>query len=149
MSSGKVIVVGAGLMGTGIAHAFASSGFATILIDSGEGVAARSATSIGALFDEGVARGKMTAEDAEASRSRLTTAVSVGDDWADAVLFTTTATERLDIKHQTMRCSSEVLPPDAIIGSNTSALRITEFAAVLPRPEGVTGLHFFNPVHKM
>src|SRR3546814_19040667 len=77
MSSGKVIVAGAGLMGTGIAHAFASSGFATILIDSGEGVAARSSTSIGALFDEGVARGKMTAAEAEAPSSRLTTAVSV------------------------------------------------------------------------
>src|SRR3546814_17359568 len=84
-------------MGTGIAHAFASSGFATILIDSGVGVAARPATSIGALFDEGVARGKMTAEDAEASRSRLTTAVSVGDECADAVLFIETATARLDI----------------------------------------------------
>src|SRR3546814_1701968 len=78
---------------------------------------ARSATSNGALFDEGVARGKMTAEDAEASRSRLTTAVSVGDECADAVLFIETATERLDIKHQIMRRASEVLPADAIIES--------------------------------
>src|SRR3546814_216589 len=149
MSSGKVIVVGAGLMGTGIAHAFASSGFATILIDSGEGVAARSATSIGALFDEGVARGKMTAEDAEASRSRLTTAVSVGDECAYAVLFSENTHERLDIKHQIMRRASEVRPADAIIGTNTSALSITEIAAVVTRPERVIGMHFFNPVHKM
>src|SRR3546814_18789891 len=75
----------------------------------------------------------MTAEDAEASRSRLTTAVSVGDECADAVLFIETATERLDIKHQIMRRASEVLPADAIIGTNTSALSITEIAAVVTR----------------
>src|SRR3546814_14051149 len=126
MSSGKVIVVGAGLVGTGIAHAFASSGFATILIDSGEGVAARSATSIGALFDEGVARGKMTAEDAEASRSRLTTAVSVGDECTDAVLMIENATEGLEVKHQIMRRTSEVLTAVAIIGTNTTQLSITK-----------------------
>src|SRR3546814_588340 len=91
----------------------------------------------------------MTAEDAEASRSRLTTAVSVGDECADAVLFIETATERLDIKHQIMRRASEVLPADAIIGTNTSALSITEIAAVVTRPERVIGMHFFNPVHKM
>src|SRR3546814_14657161 len=82
----------------------------------------------------------MTAEDAEASRSRLTTAVSVGDECADAVLFIETATERLDIKHQIMRRASEVLPADAIIGTNTSALSITEIAAVVPRPERVIGM---------
>src|SRR3546814_18629367 len=71
-------------------------------------------------------------------------------DWSSDVCSSDlTATERLDIKHQIMRRASEVLPADAIIGTNTSALSITEIAAVVTRPERVIGMHFFKPFHTM
>ena len=76
-------------------------------------------------------------------------ATEIGEASAGAALLVETATERLDVKHAIMRRAADVVSAETVIGTNTSALSITEIAAVVPQPERVIGMHFFNPVHKM
>lgn len=145
----EITVVGAGLMGTGIAHAFATSGFTVVLVDSDRAALDRAMVRVRALIDEGVTRGKTAVDAAEAAHGRLVAVTEIGDASARAALLIETASEKLDVKHAIMRRAAEVVGEDVVIGTNTSALSITEIAAVLPRPGRVIGMHFFNPVHKM
>lgn len=145
----KVIVVGSGLMGIGIAHAFASSGAPTTLIDTNADALARAQDSIHNILDAGVKLGKVQEVDAEAARCRLDTSVRLTDAPASATLLVETVSENLGIKQTVAREASELLANDAIIATNTSALSVTEIASVVPNPGRVIGMHFFNPVHKM
>jgi 3-hydroxybutyryl-CoA dehydrogenase len=145
----KIIVVGAGLMGTGIAHGFAVSGLTVILVDSNPAVAAKAVDRIAKIIGDGVKLGKVQQSAANAALARLTTGAEIDGSAADASLLIETATEKLDIKHAIMRQADAILPKTAVIGTNTSALSISEIAAVTKRPAQVVGMHFFNPVHKM
>jgi len=127
----KVVVVGGGLMGTGIAHAFASAGFATVLVDSNAAAAERALASVAKILDDGVRLGKLAADVAQAAKARL---VAVAD-LADKQSVVATAAARM--------------LPGALVATNTSALSVTEIATAVPLPERVVGMHFFNPVHKM
>jgi len=144
-----VTVVGAGLMGTGIAYAFAVSGFAVVLVDNDRTSLDRAVKQIGKLIDDGLARGKLAAEAAKSARSRLHGTTEIGEESATSALLIETATEKLDVKHAIMRRAAEVVGRQTVIATNTSALSITEIAAVVPEPERVIGMHFFNPVQKM
>lgn len=145
----KVVVVGGGLMGTGIAHAFASAGFVTVLVDSSEAATARAMASVAAILAEGVKRGKMAAEDAAAAGLRLTASQNVEAAAEGAALLVETVTENLDVKRLVVAAAARTLRADAVIATNTSALSVTEIATAVPRPEQVIGMHFFNPVQKM
>lgn len=147
--SEKIVVVGAGLMGTGIAHAFATSGVQVILIDSNPAAGAKALEQVAKIVGDGVKLGKVSEEAAQASLSRLSAATELDAQIADAVLLIETATEKLDIKQAILRKADELLPADAIIATNTSALSISEIASATKRPAQVVGMHFFNPVHKM
>lgn len=147
--SEKIVVVGAGLMGTGIAHAFATSGVQVILIDSNPSAGAKALEQVAKIVGDGVKLGKVSEEAAQASLSRLSAATELDAQIADAVLLIETATEKLDIKQAILRKADELLPADAIIATNTSALSISEIASATKRPAQVVGMHFFNPVHKM
>lgn len=145
----KIIVVGAGLMGTGIAHAFAASGQRVLLIDSQAAALAKATEQIAKIVAGSVKLGKVTEEASQATLSRLTTAAALDDSISDAALLVETASEKLEVKQAIVRQADALLPPSAVIATNTSALSISEIAAATQRPSQVVGMHFFNPVHKM
>lgn len=145
----KVVVVGAGLMGTGIAHGFAVAGYAVTLTDISETALEKAGAEIAGIIDGGVQRGKMAAEDAAAALGRLTTGSDLAAACDGAALVVETATERLDIKLDILRIADAAMPGGAVLATNTSALSITELAAATSDPGRVVGMHFFNPVHKM
>lgn len=145
----KIIVVGAGLMGTGIAHSFAISGHAVVLIDSNPLALDKAIEQIGKLVAGGVKLGKIDDVAAKAALGRLVCAPELDGRASDAVLLIETASEKIEIKQTIIRKADELLPAQAIIATNTSALSISELAAVTRRPSQFIGMHFFNPVHKM
>ena len=147
----RVVVVGAGLMGTGIAHGFAAAGFAVTVVDLDAGAIERAIGGIRKIFADGVRLGKVPEASAEAALARLTTQTELGRALANqpAVLLVETATESMAAKTAIVREADRLLPADAVIASNTSALSVTEIAAATQRADRVLGMHFFNPVHKM
>jgi len=145
----KVIVVGAGLMGTGIAHAFASSGFTTVLVDSNGAAAAKALAAVAKILDDGVKLGKVEAGAAGAAKARLTTLPDLAQAAEGAALLVETVTENLVVKKEVLATAAPHMLSGALIATNTSALSVTEIATAVPQPERVVGMHFFNPVHKM
>ncbi|MDB5726486.1 MAG: hbdA [Novosphingobium sp.] len=148
-SEGKVVVVGAGLMGTGIAHGFAVSGSDVLLVDTNDKQREKARLQIAKLLDDGVTRGKIDGASAAAAIARVTTAPAIDALVSDASLLVETATEDLNIKHAILQAAAAILPADALIATNTSALSISEIAAAIDVPSRVIGMHFFNPVPKM
>ena len=148
-NKGKVVVVGAGLMGTGIAHAFASSGFETVLVDTNSDSLKRAYAGIEKILGDGVRLGKVEELVAQQSMARLSPNGDLRQAAAGAALLIETVSEQLAIKKAGVTEAAAMMPDDAIIASNTSALSVTEIAAVVPCPERFIGMHFFNPVHKM
>lgn len=149
MSTQAVMVVGAGLMGTGIAHAFLVGGCDVQLIDPQQQALDRAVGVIGRTLDEGQQRGKISATDADAARSRLRSSVSVEPQEGGIALVVETALEDLSVKQGILRNVEPLLDDQAVFATNTSALSITEIAAAAKRPQRVIGMHFFNPVPKM
>lgn len=144
-----VVVVGAGLMGTGIAHAFANSGFVTRLVDSNAAALSRAEQDIHGILDGGVMLGKMTADDAAFAKARLTTHATLASGAVQANLLVETVSENLAVKKAVLTEAVPLLAPAALVATNTSALSVTEIATGVTQPERVIGMHFFNPVHKM
>jgi 3-hydroxybutyryl-CoA dehydrogenase len=144
-----VVIAGAGLMGTGIAHAFASSGFATVLVDTNSAALDRARNEIAAILRTGVKLGKLAESDAEAAGERLTASTGLAASCRGATLFIETVSEQLAVKKVVIAEAQPALAADAVIATNTSALSVTEIAIAVPCPERVIGMHFFNPVHKM
>jgi 3-hydroxybutyryl-CoA dehydrogenase len=144
-----VVVVGAGLMGTGIAHAFASSGFPTRLVDSNGQALDKALQNIHAIVDGGVKLGKLAPEAAAAAKQRLSIHTGLADGAAGASLLVETVSENLAMKKAVLAEAVPLLAEGALLATNTSALSVTEIAASVPQPERVIGMHFFNPVHKM
>jgi 3-hydroxybutyryl-CoA dehydrogenase len=145
----KIVVVGAGLMGTGIAHAFASLGFTTVLVDSNAAALEQSRQAIGKILDDGVKLGKVEAASADAAKARLTIAGDLAQAARGANLLIETVSEKLDVKKAVVTTAAPLLAEGAVIATNTSALSVTEIATAVPFPDRVVGMHFFNPVHKM
>jgi 3-hydroxybutyryl-CoA dehydrogenase len=142
-------VLGAGIMGHGIAHAALAAGYTTRLYDVAEAPLQKARGAIDGIVAKGVELGKITGADAAALLARLTTTTSVADAVAGTALVIEAAPERMDIKLDLLAQVQEAAPADTVVASNTSALSLTEMAAVLDRPGRMGGMHFFNPVHKM
>ena len=106
-------------------------------------------TSSPRIVAKSVELGKLTQADAAAARGRLTTTTSVAEAVRDTAMVIEAAPEKMDLKLALLAEVQAAAPADAVIASNTSALGITEMAAVLDRPARMGGMHFFNPVHKM
>ncbi|QOT78301.1 3-hydroxyacyl-CoA dehydrogenase [Cupriavidus basilensis] len=149
LMNNKVVVVGAGLMGTGIAHAFASSGLATALVDTDAQALERARLAIGKILDDGVRLGKLDAGVAQAAKARLTVETDLTAAATGAQLLVETVSENLAVKKAVVAQAAAVMADDAIYATNTSALSVTEIAVAVSSPEKVVGMHFFNPVHKM
>ena len=150
-SDEAVIVVGAGLMGTGIAHAFVLAGHPVTLVDVQAAALEKSAAGIRKILDDGVKLGKVAAELAAASAQRLSinTDLSVALKNPAVGLLLETVTESMQLKTAIAKEADAALPANAVIATNTSALSVTEIAAATKRADRVIGMHFFNPVHKM
>lgn len=149
MNVRTIAVLGAGTMGHGVAHAAAASGFETRLYDVSDAQLDKARNTVDGILRKAVELGKLTAAQADASLARLVTTSNVGHALTDVDLVIETAPERMDIKLQLFAAIEAHAPARAIVGSNTSALSITEMAGTLKDPTRVAGMHFFNPVHKM
>ncbi|MGW7328802.1 3-hydroxyacyl-CoA dehydrogenase family protein [Streptomyces sp. NPDC054840] len=146
--AGKLAVIGAGLMGSGIAQVSAQAGWDVVLRDVTEAALTRGTDGIKASYDKFVSKGKLTAEDAEAALARITTTTDL-DAASDVDIVVEAAFEKIEIKHEIFRALDKIVREDAILASNTSAIPITKIAAVTERPERVVGAHFFSPVPMM
>ncbi|MEU3775933.1 3-hydroxyacyl-CoA dehydrogenase family protein [Streptomyces sp. NPDC046876] len=146
--AGKLAVIGAGLMGSGIAQVSAQAGWDVVLRDVTDAALTRGTDGIKASYDKFVSKGKMTAEDAEAALARITTTTDL-DAVADVDIVVEAVFEKLEVKHEIFRSLDKLVREDAILASNTSAIPITKIAAVTERPERVVGAHFFSPVPMM
>lgn len=144
-----IAVLGAGTMGHGVAHAAAASGFQTRLYDVSDTSLTKARTQIDGILRKAVELGKMQTTDADAAMARLSTSSNIAQVLGDADLVIETVPERIDIKVKLFSDIQQYAPASAIVGSNTSALSITEMASTLTDPSRVAGMHFFNPVHKM
>ncbi|MEU7552592.1 3-hydroxyacyl-CoA dehydrogenase family protein [Streptomyces sp. NPDC044571] len=146
--AGKLAVIGAGLMGSGIAQVSAQAGWDVVLRDVTDAALTRGTDGIKASYDKFVSKGKMTAEDAQAALARISTTTDL-DAVADADIVVEAVFEKLEVKHEIFRSLDKLVRDDAILASNTSAIPITKIAAVTERPERVVGAHFFSPVPMM
>ncbi|MFC9593318.1 3-hydroxyacyl-CoA dehydrogenase family protein [Streptomyces sp. NPDC056944] len=144
----KLAVIGAGLMGSGIAQVSAQAGWDVVLRDVTDAALTRGTDGIKASYDRFVAKGKLTAEDAEAALGRITATTEL-DAVADADVVVEAVFENLDVKHEIFRSLDKIAKDGAVLASNTSAIPITKIAAVTERPEAVVGVHFFSPVPMM
>jgi 3-hydroxybutyryl-CoA dehydrogenase len=145
----RVAVLGAGTMGHGIAQVAAMAGYEVALYDTAAGLAERGIGRIRANLDDGVARGKVTAEAREEALSRLSPLADLTGAVAGADLVIEAVPERFELKAGLLRQVQALAPARAIVASNTSSLSITDLQRAADRPAAVLGIHFFNPVHIM
>ncbi len=143
----RVLVVGSGLMGGGIAQVCAQAGVQVLLHDVSEQALARALKNIDWSVGKFVEKGQLK-ENRETILQRITTADRLPEK-ADVGLAIEAAFEDLAIKQSIFKQLDEVCSPETLIASNTSAIPITELAAVTQRPDKVLGLHFFSPVPMM
>ena len=144
----QVAVVGAGLMGAGIAQVSAAAGYDVVLRDVTPEALERGLATIRGSYAKFVEKGRMGADDAEVALARITStteleAVATSDIVVEAVF------EKLEVKAEVFRALDSICKADAVLASNTSAIPITSIAAVTQRPESVVGTHFFSPVPMM
>lgn len=144
-----VAVLGAGVMGTGIAHACVTAGWPTALFDADPGARDRGMARVRELLDGGVARGKLAREAAAAAALRLRAAASIRDACRGASLVIEAVIEDEAIKREVLAQASDWAEPGALLATNTSSLPVGPLGADLPRPGRLVGLHFFNPVPVM
>jgi 3-hydroxybutyryl-coA dehydrogenase len=146
----KVMVIGAGTMGSGIAQVFLTHGCDVILNDIKQEFIDGGVKKIDKSLTKLVAKEKMTQADKDAAMGRLTGFVEITkDNMKDVDLVVEAAIEDMKIKGQIFKNLGEVCPPETILASNTSSLPITKIAAATNRPDKVIGMHFFNPAPVM
>lgn len=143
-----VLVIGAGIMGAGIAQVAAQAGHSVFLFDTRDGAAADAKRKLGTTLDGLVAKGKLTADAAAATLARITPATTLADA-ASATLAVEAIVEQLDAKRGLFQQLESLLPADAILCTNTSSISVTAIANGLKRPQRLVGMHFFNPVALM
>jgi 3-hydroxybutyryl-CoA dehydrogenase len=144
-----VAVIGAGIMGRGIAHAAALGGYRTILEDVLPASLRKAESEIRGNLEKAVELGKVPRSDADAALARIEFAGSVEDAARPADLVIEAVPEEIESKIEMFTLLDKICPPATILASNTSSLSITEIASVTYRPKQCLGMHFFNPVHKM
>jgi 3-hydroxybutyryl-CoA dehydrogenase len=144
----KLAVIGAGLMGSGIAQVSAQAGWDVVLRDVTDEALARGRGGIEASYEKFVAKGKLAAADAEQALARITTTTDL-EGAADADIVVEAVFERIDVKREIFQTLDKLVKEEAVLASNTSAIPITKIAAATSRPERVVGTHFFSPVPMM
>lgn len=146
---GRVTVLGAGTMGHGIAHAAMSAGFETSLFDTSNDALVRAKAAIDSVIAKSVELKKASEAEAKFLKGRLRTFDHIAQAVAHADVVIEAVPEQIELKLRVLREVEKHAPARAVIASNTSALSLTEMAAVLTHPARLGGMHFFNPVQKM
>jgi 3-hydroxybutyryl-CoA dehydrogenase len=144
----RIGVIGAGQMGSGIAHVCALAGFDVVMIDVSEDALDRGRQAIDRNLSRQVARGKIREEDKEAALRRIQMGLEYTL-FADCDMVIEAATEKEDVKREIFKKLTPALKPDALIATNTSSISITRLAASTDRPGKFIGMHFMNPVPVM
>ena len=144
----QVAVIGAGLMGAGIAQVAAAAGYDVTLRDVTQEALERGLGSIRASYAKLVEKGRLEAGAADAALGRITTTTEL-EAAASADLVVEAVFEKIEVKTEVFRALDTICKDGAVLASNTSAIPITSIAAVTRRPESVVGTHFFSPVPLM
>jgi 3-hydroxybutyryl-CoA dehydrogenase len=146
--SGRLAVVGAGLMGSGIAQVAAQAGWEVMLRDLDDAAVQRGLASIRKSLEKFASKGTIAAADVEATLVRITPTTEL-EAAADADIVVEAVFEQLDVKQAVFRELDRICKADAVLATNTSAIPVTQIAAATERPESVVGAHFFSPVPMM
>lgn len=145
----NLTVIGAGLMGTGIAHVSALGGIHTTLVDISSEILEKALGKIEGRLQKGIELNKIGREIMEQCLGRLQLEVDLEKGVREADMVIEAVPEKIELKLEIFRKVDQLCREEVIFASNTSALSITEMAAVTQRPEKCIGMHFFNPVHLM
>jgi 3-hydroxybutyryl-CoA dehydrogenase len=146
--STPILVIGAGIMGAGIAQVAAQAGHTVFLFDLRDGAAAAAKHKLGSTLDGLVAKGRLTADAASATLARIEPVASL-QAAASAGVAVEAVVENLDAKRDLFRQLEDILDADAILCTNTSSISVTAIANGLRHPGRLVGMHFFNPVPLM
>jgi 3-hydroxybutyryl-CoA dehydrogenase len=146
--AGRLAVIGAGLMGSGIAQVAAQAGWQVTLRDLDDSAVQRGLAAIRGSLERFAAKGTLSAEQVAATLDRITPTTDLAAA-ADAEIVVEAVFEQLEVKQEVFRSLDQLCRPDAVLATNTSAIPITQIAAATGRPESVVGTHFFSPVPMM
>jgi 3-hydroxybutyryl-CoA dehydrogenase len=146
--AGRLAVIGAGLMGSGIAQVAAQAGWQVTLRDLDDAAVQRGLSGIRGSLEKFAAKGKIEPGAVDAALGRIAPTTDL-DAAADADIVVEAVFERIEIKHEVFRQLDKICKAGAVLATNTSAIPITQIAAVTQRPESVVGTHFFSPVPMM
>ena len=144
----KIMIIGAGQMGSGIAQVAAQAGMSVILQDVQEAFTTRGIKAIRSSLERFVKKATMTPEGVEEVMARITPTTAI-ESAKEVDVVIEAAVEKMEIKKEIFRKLDQIAPAHVLLASNTSSLSITELAAVTSRPEQVVGMHFMNPVPMM
>jgi 3-hydroxybutyryl-CoA dehydrogenase len=144
----RIAVIGAGLMGSGIAQVSAVAGLDVVLRDITDQALQAGRAGIEKSLNRFASKGKLTQDQVGAALERISTTTDL-DAASDADIVIEAAFENLQVKQQLFTDLDRICRPEAVLASNTSAIPITQIAAATGRPESVVGTHFFSPVPMM
>lgn len=144
----RIGVIGCGLMGSGIAEVCARAGYDVTVLEINDELLQKGLDRIRKSLIRAVARGKATQDQADEALARIHGTLNLAD-FADCDLVVEAAIENMAVKKEILSELDDILPPEAILASNTSSLCITEMASATRRGDKVLGIHFFNPVPVM
>ena len=149
MELNNIGIIGAGAMGSGIAQVSAAAGYSVVLQDIYAEALDKAKASIEKSLGKLVSKERMTESDMNATLTRIRFTTDLEEACKDADLIIEAVFENLEVKHEMFKKFATLCKPEAILGSNTSALPITEIASVTDRGEKIVGIHFMNPVPLM
>ena len=145
MEFNKVLIIGAGQMGSGIAQVMAQSGLTVIIRDIKDEFVQKGIASIEKNINRSIEKGKMTEQEKAATMGRISGIVELNAETCDVDLVVEAASENIAIKREVFQTLDKMCPAKTIFASNTSSVSITTLAAMTSRPDKFIGMHFFNP----